>query len=178
MAATKRSISGDALAAVVSSSAETEQGLRIDFRLSNSASRALHYVAEPRGVTYDSVSGRLTVRLNDIGRELIPGAARVRPTTRFVEPGATVEASVVVPAEITRLVPSPDGDVSKVAFETIRVADAMAISVEIAWADTPYYEDTRTTKRDVFPSVAWQQHMVTGVLEKETRTKKPGSRGT
>lgn len=166
MATTKRSTSGDALAAVVSSWTETEQGIRIDFRLSNSASRALHYVAEPRGMAFDAASGRLTVRLNDVGRELVPGAARVRPTTRFVEPGATVEASVVVPAEITRLIPSPDGDLSKVAFETVRVADASAIAVEIAWADTPYYEETRPAKRDVFPSVAWQQHMVTGVLEK------------
>jgi hypothetical protein len=167
MATTRKSTPADSLRVEVAGSTETEQGLRIQFTLSNTAERALHYIAEPRGLSFDAASDRLTVRLHDVGRELVPGSAQIRPDMRFVEPGATVEASIVIPTAITRLVPSSDGDLSKVAFETVRIADAAEIEVEIAWADTPFYEDPRPNRPEVFASVVWQQHLGRALLRND-----------
>jgi hypothetical protein len=137
-----------------------ERGLEIRVRMANRADRALHYISDVRALDYDAAARRLTVKLSDEGREIVPGASNVHPPTRYLDPGSEAEVTLRVPAEISRLAPSPDGDPRKVAFERLRIADAEEVVVQIAWADVPFYEDPRprAAAELVMPSVQWQQH--------------------
>lgn len=148
----------DALEAELAAVTEDDTGLEITVRLHNAVDRALHYVGAVRALDYDEAAGRLTVRLSDVGREVVPGAANVRPPMRYVDPGADAEVTFHLPAQITKLAPDPGGDDRKVAFERQRIADASEIVVEVAWADVPFYEDPRQHDDLVLPSVRWQQH--------------------
>lgn len=145
------------LHAVVADVVEDDDGLDVTIRLHNSADRALHYIGAVRALDYDPTARRLTVRLSDVGREVVPGAANLRPPTRSVDPGADAEVTVHLPAQITQLVPSPDGDERRVAFARQRIADAEEVVVEVAWSEVPFYADPRDHDDLVLPSVRWQQ---------------------
>lgn len=134
-----------------------EAAIEARLQLRNTSDRALHYIASIRGLHYDPLTRELTVRLHDEGRLLIPGVANLHPSFQFVDPGGTSELVLKLPKEITRLVPSPDGDPGKVAFEVQPIAEAIVVSFEIVWSDVPFYPDQRSEKNDVMPSILWQQ---------------------
>ena len=166
------STSQDAFRTRVVAVAEVDGGLELRVTLHNSADRALHYLSAVRALDYDPAARVLTVRLSDEGREVVPGGANMRPPVSRIDPGSDAELVLQLPATISRLVPSPDGDTERVAFERLRIADAVEVVVEVAWADVPYYPDPRHHDDLVLPSVRWQQHTTRSTL---TREEPPGA---
>ena len=130
--------------------------LRLVVRLSNKTTRALHYISDVRATRSDQ------------GREVIPGAIAKLPVFRFVDPESDADIEVTIPDRIVKL--SRNAPAGKLAFETHQLSEAKSINVEIAWADVPYYEDTRKKDDKCMPAVRWEQHKA-----KATKRMKPGS---
>lgn len=148
----------DALSVLSADVCSTDDTLVVTVRLRNDADRALHYIASVRSIQYDPATRRLTLRLSDEGRVVVPGAAIVRPKFRHIDPNSEAELTLTVPAEIVMLAAPPDPERRRVAFQKHRLTDAEEIVVEIAWSDTPYYEETRDVDDPRMPTVRWQQH--------------------
>jgi hypothetical protein len=157
----------DALKTEIDAVGEADDGLEVRLVFRNDADRALHYIAGVRGLLYDPATKRLTVRLSDEGREIIPGGANIRPPFRHVEPGSQSELTLKLPTEITMLAEPTDPERKEVMFQAHRIADAEQIVVEVAWADVPFYEDPRPKDVEVMPSVVWQQHTQTASIVRD-----------
>ena len=143
------------LKGTVRSLTTTERGMQVVLRLQNPNTRAMHYIADVRGMEYDPATRRLTVRLTDEGRIPIPSTVQVQPTFRFVDPDSEAEIRLDLPQSIVRLgTPSPTGEVT---LEEHRIADAEEVVIDVAWADTPYYEDARPSAAKEMPTARWQQ---------------------
>ena len=125
-------------------------------RMKNDADRTLHYISDVRATRYDPNTKRLIVALSDEGREVLPGAMMKLPTFRRIDPGSTAEIHVRVPDRVIKLSRSaPPGEI---AFETHQLSEATEVVVEVAWADVPYYKDTRGKDDKQLPAAAWEQH--------------------
>jgi len=134
----------------------SDRGIELVLRIRNPGDRALHCISDRRGVLYDPATRRLTVRLTDEGRILLPSAVARLPRFAVIDPHSDAEIAVRLPAKIVKLAdtPSPAGDVS---MEEHSILDASEIEVDIAWADTPFYQDSRDVDDPRFPAVRWQQ---------------------
>jgi hypothetical protein len=154
----------DDLTAAIQSVAPVDTRLQVVVRLQNKAARALHYVAEVRATRYDPTTRTLTLALSDEGREVIPGLAGKLPVFRHVDPGSQAEIHLSVPDKIVKLsraVGSAESAGSdELAFETQQLSDVREVVVEVAWADVPYYQDTRASAlQDArLPAARWEQH--------------------
>ena len=149
----------------------TKDGFEVAVRLSNPLDRAVHYIADVRGLIFDPATKRLRVLMSDQGFELVPGAVAVEPRFASVDPQSEAVATIGLPKTIVKLAetPSPPGDV---LFEEHAIADAEAVDVEIGWADTPYYVDPREKSRGAAPVSAWEQHTVHVTVTPPGATKK------
>jgi hypothetical protein len=138
---------------------KTDDGFEISIRLTNPLNRAVHYVADVRGMIFDPATKRLRVLMSDQGFEVVPGGVAVQPRFASVDPQSEAVATIRLPKTIVKLAetPSPPGEV---LFEEHAIADAEAVDVEIGWADTPYYADPREKSRGAAPVSAWEQHAV------------------
>jgi hypothetical protein len=151
----------DDLTAAIQSVAPVDTRLQVIVRLQNKAARALHYVAEVRATRYDPTTRTLTLALSDEGREVIPGLAGKLPVFRHVDPGSQAEIHLSVPDKIVKLSRSAGSAGSdELAFETQQLSDVREVVVEVAWADVPYYQDTRAgALQDArLPAARWEQH--------------------
>jgi len=151
----------DDLTAAIQSVAPVDTRLQVIVRLQNKAARALHYVAEVRATRYDPTTRTLTLALSDEGREVIPGLAGKLPVFRHVDPGSQAEIHLSVPNKIVKLSRSAGSAGSdELAFETQQLSDVREVVVEVAWADVPYYQDTRAgALQDArLPAARWEQH--------------------
>lgn len=151
----------DDLTATIESVAPVDTRLQVVVRLQNKAARALHYVAEVRATRYDPTTRILTLALSDEGREVIPGLAGKLPVFRHVDPGSQAEIHLSVPDKIVKLSRSAGSAGSdELAFETQQLSDVREVVVEVAWADVPYYQDTRASAlQDArMPAARWEQH--------------------
>jgi len=152
------------LTAAIQSVAPVDTRLQVIVRLHNKASRALHYVADVRAMRYDPTTRTLTLALSDEGREVIPGLAGKLPLFRHVDPGSEAEIHLSVPDKIVKLSRSAgsagSAESGELAFETQQLADIREVVVEVAWADVPYYHDTRASAlQDArLPAARWEQH--------------------
>jgi hypothetical protein len=151
-------VPAESLSAVVESVEETERWLEIRVQLRNSADRALHYISDVRRILYDPDTRALSVHLSDEGREVILHPAVRPPTFRYIDPGAQAEITLRLPQSISKLGTPPDPERRQVNFVRQRIADAEEVTVEIAWADVPFYEDPRAGDAKELPTVRWQQH--------------------
>lgn len=133
-----------------------DRSIDLVIRVRNPGGRALHYVSDLRGLLYDPVTRRLTVRLTDEGRILVPSAVARLPRFAVIDPHSEAEVAVRLPVKIVKLAdtPSPPGDV---LLQEHDIRDASDIAVDIAWADTPFYQDPREADDPRFPAVRWQQ---------------------
>ncbi|MBD8543295.1 hypothetical protein IFU00_13500 [Oxalobacteraceae sp. CFBP 8761] len=148
----------DDLTAAIQSVVPVDTHLQVVVRLQNKAARALHYVAEVRATRYDPATRTLTLALSDEGREVIPGLAGKLPVFRHVDPGSQAEIHLSVPDKIVKL--SRAVGSGELAFETQQFSDVREVVVEVAWADVPYYQDTRVSAlQDArLPAARWEQH--------------------
>lgn len=138
--------------------APDDKHLQVVVRLRNKAERALHYVSDVRVTRYDPATRTLTLALSDEGREVIPGLAGKLPVFRHVDPGSDAEIALSVPDRIVKL--SRNVAPGELAFETQHLSDVREVVVEVAWADVPYYQDTRlSAQQDArLPAARWEQH--------------------
>jgi hypothetical protein len=158
------------LTAAIQSVAPVDTRLQVVVRLQNKAARALHYVADVRAMRYDPTTRTLTLALSDEGREVIPSLAGKLPLFRHVDPGSEAEIHLSVPDKIVKLSRSAGSagsagaagaaESGELAFETQQLADVREVVVEVAWADVPYYHDTRASAlQDArLPAARWEQH--------------------
>lgn len=132
--------------------------LEVVVRLQNKAARALHYVADVRVTRYDPATRTLTLALSDEGREIIPGLAGTLPLFRHVDPGSAAEIHLRIPDRIVKL--SRAAAPGELAFTTQPLSDVRDVVIEVAWADVPYYHDTRASaQHDArLPAARWEQH--------------------
>jgi len=157
----------DDLTAAIQSVAPVDTRLQVVVRLQNKAERALHYVADVRAMRYDPTTRTLTLALSDEGREVIPSLAGKLPLFRHVDPGSEAEIHLSVPDRIVKLSRSAgsagsagSAESDELAFETQQLSDVREVVVEVAWADVPYYHDTRASAlQDArLPAARWEQH--------------------
>jgi hypothetical protein len=167
---------GPGLQGAIEGMTAVRDGVELEVRLRNPLGRAIHYIADVRGMVFDAATGRLHVQLSDRGREMPPGGTAMQPQFRSVDPGSEAMARIRLPKTIVRLsaTPAPSGEVT---FEEFAVADATDIDVEIGWADTPFYRDPRERAAAVFPVSAWEQRSLT-VTYRPTRADKDRLRAT
>jgi len=153
-------IKPDNLKVSVKSMKPIDNELKFMLRLSNQAKQALHYISDVRTTHYDPQSKTLTLCLSDDGREVIPGVMSKLPEFRYIDPESDTEIELRIPNKIVKLSRSaPPGEL---AFETSKISEAEKVVVELAWADVPYYKDTRDLKDDKrLPAARWQQHKAT-----------------
>lgn len=137
---------------------DTDHGIEVEVRLRNQADRALHYISDCRGMSYDEAARHLTLRLSDEGRSIVVRPGNREPQFRHVDPGAEALLTLALPAQITKFAPPPDPERRQLAFVKQRIADAEQVTVQIAWSDVPFYEDPRQSVREMLPAVRWQQH--------------------
>jgi hypothetical protein len=157
----------EALRATVRTVETTERELEVVVRMSNSANRALHYIADIRAIRYDAATGTLTLALSDEGRQVIPATAGNLPNFRYVDPAGEAEILLKVPKRITRF--SRTAPPGQLAFEKHELSEVRTVVVEIAWSDVPFYNDTRATaaQRDDMrlPAARWEQHKARSAFE-------------
>lgn len=153
----------------VTSAKATGDGLEVVVRLTNSGNRALHYIGAPRVVLYDPATQKLTVRLSDKGRTLVPGGLALLPTFRVIDPHSNAEIRIRLPETIVKLsdTQSPAGDVAMVEH---RIVDAAEIEVDVAWAEVPFYQDPR--HKDVVspPAARWQKDEMVATYKRPPAT--------
>jgi len=135
----------------------TDHEFKLVVRLSNKADRALHYISDVRTAKFNPQTKTLTICLSDEGREIIPGVMSKLPEFRFIDPNSDAEIELKLPSKLVKLSRSaPPGEL---AFESHDLADAEKVDIEIAWADIPYYKDTRKLKEDGrLPAARWEQN--------------------
>ncbi len=146
----------DALRASLGSMEQSDADIELVVRLSNTATRALHYIADVRATRYNPDTKTLTLSLSDEGREIIPGTIGQLPVFRYIDPESDAEIRLRVPNRVIKL--SRTAPPGKLAFETHQLSDMEEVVIDVAWADVPYYEDTRVTDDKRLPAVRWQQH--------------------
>jgi hypothetical protein len=146
----------DNLSASIQSVERSGGNMELAIRLSNTATRALHYIADVRATRYDPNTKILTIALSDEGREVIPGTIYKLPVFRYVDPESEAEIRIVIPDRLVKL--SRTAPPGELAFETYQLSNVEEVVVEIAWADVPYYVDTRQTDDIRLPAARWQQH--------------------
>lgn len=132
------------------------RGIELVVRLTNPGDRALHYIGLPRAILYDPPTRRLTVRLSDQGRIPIPGGLYLLPAFRVIDPVSEAEIRIDLPPTIVKLAEgaSAPGDI---AMEEHTVSKAAEIALEIAWSDTPFYQDPRVDDHHEAPAGRWQK---------------------
>lgn len=153
---TNDNIKSDVLKASIKSIELSDDNIEVVVRLSNTAKRALHYIADVRATRYDPDIKTLTLSLSDEGRQVIPGTISKLPVFRYIDPESDAEIQLRVPNRLIKL--SRTAPPGELAFETFQLSDAEEVVVEIAWADVPYYKDTRVTDDKRLPAARWQQH--------------------
>ena len=144
------------LEGAVEKMAETTDGVELSVRIRNPLNRAIHYIADVRGILFDPATRRLRVQLSDQGRELVPGGLMILPRFRTVDPNSETVMTVRLPKTIVKLAEatSPTGDV---LFEEHTIANANEIELDIGWSDTPFYPDPREKSRTVPPVADWEK---------------------
>ncbi len=151
----------------VKSSRVTSRGIELVLRLRNPGTRALHYISEVRNIQYDPVSKQLTIKMSDEGRTLVPGGMSKLPQFKMIDPNADQLVELLLPDKIVKLATgAPPGDI---AFEEHHISEAESITVDVGWADTPFYEDPRDIDDGRMPTVRWQKGSLK-VSGKMTRT--------
>jgi len=165
-------VNPDSLAAAIKSTAHVEQDVEVVVRLSNRASRALHYISDVRATRYDAGTRTLTLALSDEGRQVIPGAISKLPVFRHIDPGSDAEVRLRVPDKIIKL--SRSAPPGQLAFESHSLDEVEHVVVEIGWSDVPFYKDTRArAQADArLPAARWQQNRA-----RATKRLKPGRKG-
>lgn len=167
----------DDLTAAIRSVVPMETRLEVVVRLQNKATRALHYVADVRVTRYDAATRTLTLSLSDEGREVILGLAGKLPRFRHVDPGSEAEIHLIVPDKIVKLARSVgSAESGELAFETQQLSDVREVVVEVAWADVPYYQDTRASalQDGRLPAARWEQHKARATKRQDGK-RTPGS---
>ena len=165
------------LTAAIQSVAPVDTRLQVVVRLQNKAARALHYVADVRATRYDAATRTLTLSLSDEGREVILGLAGKLPRFRHVDPGSEAEIHLSVPDKIVKLSRSVgSAESGELAFETQQLSDVREVVVEVAWADVPYYQDTRASalQDGRLPAARWEQHKARAT-KRQDEQRTPGS---
>ena len=121
---------------------DTGSTLAISVELRNDSDRTLHAVREARRVTYDPIA-----RVLDVG--VVPGqpepqtSSFVLPSFTSVDPHSSMTIEVALPRFLTRLNgATPQG---APIIERVPIHEATAVTVEVAWSDTPFYRDPRQT---------------------------------
>lgn len=149
-------IKPDALKASIKSMDRSDEEIEVVIRLSNTATRALHYISDVRATKYDPATKTLVLALSDEGREVIPGAIGKLPQFRYIDPASEAEIRLKVPSRVIKL--SRSAPPGQLAFETHQLSEMEEVIVDIAWADVPYYKETRATDDKRLPAARWQQH--------------------
>jgi hypothetical protein len=155
----------DLKVAIQSVEPTADKKVEVAVRLSNTASRALHYIADVRAVRYDPATRVLTLSLSDEGREIIPGAIRKLPVIRHVDPGTEAEIRLVIPDRVIKL--SRSVSPGELAFDKYEFGDMQEVVVEVGWSEVPFYKDTRRrAKADVrqLPTTQWEQHKTRALM--------------
>ena len=134
----------------------TEGELEFVVRLTNDTDRALHYISDVRATRYDPGSRTLVIALSEEGLEPIPDAGMQLPRFRRLDPRSTAELHLRLPDRLIKM--TSGAAPGELAFETYDLKEAREVVVEVAWADVPYYPDTRETDDKRPPTVKWEQH--------------------
>ena len=120
---------------------EIDRDVTLTIKLTNSLTRAAHYIADVRGIRIVD-AGHVELLLSDEGRAVIPGAVSIEPRFNRVDPGAEATLSLRLPTSVVSMAPTaPSGP--EVVFERTEITPQTEIDVVIGWSDTPFYPDPR-----------------------------------
>jgi hypothetical protein len=158
--------------ASVTSMKEAEKTVEITVRVRNPLDRAIHYIAEVRGMVFDPATRRLRVQLSDQGRETPLGGMFKLPRIRRVDPQSEAAISLLLPKTIVKLAGTAT-PATGVTFEEHAISDADQIELEIGWSDTPFYADPREGSRGTAPVKGWEQDTIRTSYTPPARQREP-----
>jgi hypothetical protein len=127
----------------------------VEFEVRNQTDAPIHLVVRPRGVSVDA-SGAVHLRFWD---EPLPEGVMAglfaRPPTRILESGEDAIVQIKFPSQFREVTGQtlPDG---RPEIRIIDVATAPDLVLDLAWANVPFYEDTRKEERPR-PQVLFEQ---------------------
>jgi hypothetical protein len=124
--------------------------LHLTVKLHNPSNRTRHLYNSTRALRYDRATKTLEVQMSDHGltepRALRYGDKNptnfILPSFTSVDPRGDAELSINLPRTIVR----PDiakSTAISMKFESLPIHESTAVKVDLAWSETPYYEDPR-----------------------------------
>lgn len=123
---------------------DTGTSVTVAVELRNDSDRTLHAIREARRVNYDPVGKVLDVGV--VAGDPQAGAGSfVLPSFTSIDPHSSTTIEVSLPRSLTRLSgATPDG---APVIERVPIHEATAVTVEVAWSDTPFYADPRVAQK-------------------------------
>jgi hypothetical protein len=159
------------------------QHLHLKIRVHNPSNRTRHLYNSVRALRFDPPSKTLEVQMSDhglaeprslrYGDELQP-TNFILPSFTSVDPRSDGELSISLPRTIMR----PDvakSTSTSLKFEQLPIHEATTVKVDLAWSDTPYYEDPRIPYDHRQQLVKWARAVAT---HKSARKPVPTTNGS
>jgi hypothetical protein len=142
--------------------------LHLTVKAHNPSSRTRHLYNSFRVLRYDQATKTLEVQMSDHGltepRVLRHGDEKaanfILPSFTSVDPHGDAELSLNLPRTIVR--PNmAKSTIRSMRFESLPIHESTAVKVDLAWADTPYYEDPRIPYDHRLQLVNWTKGVAT-----------------
>jgi hypothetical protein len=136
--------------------------LNVSIQLLNPTTRTLHTYANVRRIQYDPATRVLNLELSDQNTSPPPFITFFRlPDFTSVDPNGQTTITLSLPRSITQL--APGENVPSPQLASLPIHEAATVQAEVGWSDTPFYPDTRDTKRSIQEQlVAWQKGIARG----------------
>jgi hypothetical protein len=137
-----------------------EERFVMRMKVFNPKQRTLHAYKDPRHLQYDNVTGKLTLYLHDqtVGKNSTVSHHLPEPSLAPLEGKTETEIKISLPKVMNRFKSAAERSNSGPIIEQLRIYEAKEIYLEIAYNDTPFYEnpkaDTATELKEWGRSIA------------------------
>lgn len=123
-----------------------DRGLQVlDLKVENQTDAPMHLVVRPRGVSVDA-SGAVHLRFWDEPLpEGVVAALFSRPPTRILESGEQATIKIKFPVQFREV--SGQSAQGRAEIRIIDTLTAPEVILDLAWANLPFYPDTRQEER-------------------------------
>jgi hypothetical protein len=152
-----------------------DDAIVVRLELVNDSDRTLHAYGQARRVVIDPATGVLVVGLTDREADTDGDASTfVLPAFTAVDPHGTTTVELRVPRAVTRIT----GATAQGApvLERIPLDQATEIQAEVAWSDTPFYQDPRAAQAEAAHPAAQLRRWERGLATARARVQRPRRR--
>ena len=123
-----------------------EEMLVMRVKIFNAGQRTLHAYRDPRLILYDNATGKLTLYLHDqhVEEDSPLSHHLPEPALAPLEGKTETEIKISLPKVMNRFKSAAERGGSGPITEQLRVSEANEVHLEIAYNDTPFYENPNT----------------------------------